>query len=61
MTELDSIVTRVDGHYERKTWYLGSSDALGQEVDGWSGKEILVKKPVIRPAVIFEVKAGERK
>lgn len=40
---------------------LGSSDALGQEIDGYTGKEILVRRQVIKPVVIFEVKEGERK
>ncbi len=38
MRELDSIVERVNGFNRRSTWYPAVSDALGQEIDGMTGK-----------------------
>ena len=56
MKELDSRVIRVGSHDERHTWYPGASDALGEEIDGYTGKEILVRRQVIKPVIIFDVK-----
>lgn len=56
---LDSKVFNVNGHFERHTWLSGTYDDLGEIVQGWSGAETLIKRTIIKPIVIFEVKAGE--
>lgn len=59
MKELDTVVERVNGFDRRSTWYPAVSDAIGQEIDGITGREIVVRRQVIKPIMIFEVR--ERK
>lgn len=56
-TVLNSETVRVNGHHERHTWLKGHYPDLGAElVQGWTGPETFVRKTVIKPIVIFEVK-----
>lgn len=60
MKELDSKIVRTNGHYERHAWLPGAREDLGEVVQGWTGTETFVKKIVVKPVMVFEVRGGEK-
>lgn len=56
MTELDSKLVRENSHWERLTWLSGAREDLGEVVQGLTGTETFVRRTVIKPVVIFEVR-----
>jgi hypothetical protein len=61
MKELDSKIVRNNGHYERQAWHRWQPDSLGEEIDGWTGRELVTKRVFVKPVMIFEVKGSDRK
>lgn len=62
---VDQKLVSVNAHHELHTYLKGEfPDLLGlgeTTVQGWTGKETLLKEVVNKPIVIFEVKEGESK
>ena len=54
----DTKIIRNNGHYEKHTWLRGHYPDLGKPIEGWTGRETVVKRTVVVPTVIFEV--GEK-